>query len=399
MNNFNILKNKKLLFALWLVFALLSGRNVQAQDSTSHRFTTLKLEVRADFDVITERYHAVYFDHRPELWQDTVHYGLNGKYFNLCLGGEFGKGFSYYFRQRIIANPGASSLFDNTDFLYLQYNFKDHWSVRVGKEALAIGGFEYDAPPIDVFYYTSFWGNVYCFQLAGHLSYTDKDGKNKVLLQVSNSPYLHYAGTGGEWKQGLLGYSLMWYGAFPHFQTIYSVNFFERKRGKFVNYISLGNKLQFGWWSWYVDFQNRAFSLDRHFFDNFSAATRMDFRIKSVNLFVKAGYDQNRADIPSVLDPEVEVLDPMMLPAHGRYFCGLGLEYRPVKCPSVRLHAFVNFSEQIPLCACSWEVGTPVSPCADLEHSQSINGNIGITWNIDFLRYFKHLQEKKQQQQ
>ena len=201
MNNFNILKNKKLLFALWLVLALLSGRNVQAQDSTSHRFTTLKLEVRADFDVIAERHHAVYFDNRADLWQDTVHYGLNGKYFNLCLGGEFGKGFSYYFRQRIIANPGASSLFDNTDFLYLQYNFKDRWAVRVGKEALAIGGFEYDAPPIDVLYYSYFWGQVYCFQLAGHLSYTDSEGRNKLTLQAATSPYIYYEGTGSEYIQ------------------------------------------------------------------------------------------------------------------------------------------------------------------------------------------------------
>ena len=157
-----------MLFALWLVLSLFPGTMLQAQDSTSHRFTTLKLEVRADFDVNAEfrgiSSHGI--QPRPK---DTLLYGFNGKYFNLCLGGEFGKGFSYYFRQRIIANPGASTLFDNTDFLYLQYRFKDRWAVRVGKEALAIGSFEYDAPPIDIFFYTSFWGNVHCFQLAGQL--------------------------------------------------------------------------------------------------------------------------------------------------------------------------------------------------------------------------------------
>lgn len=387
MNNCNLLKNKRLLFFLCVVIPLLSGTMLQAQDSTSHRFTTLKLEVRADFDVIGEWRGVKTSDVSalPPQPHDTAFYGLNGKYFNLCLGGEFGKGFSYYFRQRIIANPGASSLFDNTDFLYLQYRFKERWSVRMGKEALAIGGFEYDAPPIDVFYYTSFWGNVYCFQLAGHLSYTDKEGKNKLILQVANSPYVHYAGTGSEWKQGLLGYSLMWYGTFPHFQTIYSVNFFERKRGKFVNYISLGNKLQFGWWSWYVDFQNRAFRFDRHFFDNFTVATRMDFKIKSVNLFMKAGYDQNMIDEVCIHDLSVEPMDPMMLPGYGKLFYGLGIEYRPVKCPSVRLHAFVNRSLLFP-------------KYDGMETCGTLNGNIGITWNIDFLRYFKHLQEKKQQQ-
>ncbi len=383
MNYCKLLKTKKMLFALWLVLSLFPGTMLQAQDSTSHRFTTLKLEVRADFDVNAEfrgiSSHGI--QPRPK---DTLLYGFNGKYFNLCLGGEFGKGFSYYFRQRIIANPGASTLFDNTDFLYLQYRFKDRWAVRVGKEALAIGSFEYDAPPIDIFFYTSFWGNVHCFQLAGHLSYTDKEEKNKILLQVSNSPYVHYMGTGKEWKQGLLGYSLMWYGNFPNVRTIWSVNFFERKRGKFVNYISLGTRLQFGWWSWYIDCQNRAFSLDRHFFDNITASTQMNFNIKSVLLFVKAGYDQNMVDEVVVRDPTVEAMDPMMMPGYGKLFYGVGVEYRPAKCPSVRLHAFVNRSTLFPI-------------YDGMETCSTINGNIGITWDIDFLRYFKHLQEKQQQ--
>ena len=382
MNNFNILKYKKLLFALWLAFALLSGMNLQAQDSTSHRFTTLKLEVRADFDVIAEFRGVSGVEAFPK-YDDTVHYGFNGRYFNLCLGGEFGKGFSYYFRQRIIANAGASTLFDNTDFLYLQYNFKDHWAVRVGKEALAIGGFEYDAPPIDVLYYSYFWGQVYCFQLAGHLSYTDSEGRNKLTLQAATSPYVYYEGTGSEWKKGLFGYSLMWNGNFPHFQTIYSVNFFERKRGKFLNYIVLGNRLHFGLWSWYIDYQNRAFTLDRHFFDNFSVVSKMDFAVKSFNLFLKGGYDQNMVDKAVVHDPTVEAMDYMMLPGYGRLFYGLGLEYRPAKCPSVRIHAFVNRSVLFP-------------KYAGMETRGTINGNLGLTWQIDFLRYFKRLQEKKQ---
>lgn len=384
MNNFNILKNKKLLFAFCLAFALFSCARVHAQDSTSHRFTTLKLEVRADFDVIAEfrgiKDHPDYAFGKSD---DTVHYGFNGRYFNLCLGGEFGKGFSYYFRQRIIASKGASTLFDNTDFLYLQYNFKDSWAVRVGKEALAIGGFEYDAAPIDVLYYSYFWGQVCCFQLAGHLSYADKAGHNKLTLQVSNSPYVYYMGSGSEWKKGLLGYSLMWNGNFTHFQTIYSVNFFERKRGKFVNYISLGNRIHFGWWSWYIDFQNRAFSLDRHFFDNFTAVSRMDFAVKSFNIFLKGGYDQNMVDEAVVHDPDIEAMDYMMMPGYGRLFYGMGLEYRPAKCPSVRIHAFVNRSVLFP-------------KYGGMETCGTINGNIGITWNIDFLRYFKRLQEKKQ---
>lgn len=369
----------KLLLFFSFVFACFLPVGLHAQDSTSHRFTTLFLEARAEFDITGEQYGL-----QGGAFDDTLHYGFTGKYFNLCLGGEFGKGFSYYFRQRIIANRGTASLFDNTDFLYIQYRFKDNWAVRLGKEALAIGGFEYDAPPIDVFCPTSFWSQVYCFQLAAHVSYTDNEGRNKVTLQVANSPYVHYMGTGSEWKQGFLGYSLMWSGNFPHFQTLYSVNFFERKRGKFANYIALGNRLQFGWWSWYFDYQNRTFSMDNHFFDNLSVVSRMDFKIKSVKIFLKAGYEQNMADEAVVHDPTIEVMDPMMSPAQRRLFYGLGVEYRPEKCPSIRLHAYV----------CRYSL---TSKYDGMESCSGITGNVGISWKIDFLRYFKRLKENNTQ--
>lgn len=337
-----------------------------AQDTTAHnghKFTNLKLEIRADFDV----QHQFGVTGRPATW-DTTDYGFNGKYFNLILGGEFGKGFSYFFRQRIIANAGTSSLFDNTDFLYLQYQINDRWAIRAGKEALANGGFEYDAAPIDVFYYTQYWGNIYCFQLAGSAIFTDKSENHKLTLQVSNSPYVHYAGTGSEWRQGLLGYSVMWSGNFPHFKTLYSVNMFERERGKFVNHITLGNKIEFGPWSWYIDYQNRATSFE-HFFDNFFVVTRMDVALKDVKVFLKAGYDQNLSDVPNALPK-----DPLMEAGQRYLFYGGGVEYRPHSAPSVRVHACLYQAQYLPA-------------YTGLKEYHTINAQVGLTWAVDFLHY------------
>lgn len=374
-----LILRKLSLFGL-LCFAFFSPIFLSAQDSTSHRFTHLAIEVRADADFFYD-YGRQYLPNVVDngTFYDTTRYGIHGSYFNIRLGGEFGKGFSYYLYQRVIANPGTSSLFDNTDFLYLQYKLKDRWAFRVGKEALAIGGYEYDAALVDVYFRSYFWDHIYCFQLAGSAMYLDKSGHNKLTLQISNSPYVYYTGTGKEWGQGLLGYSLMWNGNFTHFQSLYSINFFERERGKFVNYISLGNRLKFNWWSWYVDYQNRSFGLDKHFFDNFYVVSRMDFRVHSFNIFLKGGYEQNMADAATVLNPEIQVKDPLMEPGQRRVFYGIGMEFRPVRCPSVRIHANVSHVTYIPKYK------------YESTNGGSFNVNLGVTWKIDFLRYFPKL--------
>lgn len=349
-----------------VAFALFSISKVTAQDSTGHRFTRLAFEVRADFD----------FEHQYPM-PDTLNandYGFNGKYFNIAVGGEFGKHFSYFFRQRIIANKGSSSLFDNTDFLYLQYNINPQWGFRAGKEALAIGGFEYDAPPIDVFYYTKLWGSIYCFQLAASAIYTDKAGRNKLILQIGNSPYVYSTEDNihKDWKKGLLAYSFMWSGNFPHFKALYSINLFERERGRFVNYISLGNKIIFNNFSWYIDYMNRAVVYDK-FFSDFSVVSRMDINIRDINLFIKGGYDQNKAEEFGVEEPKEIMVEPGM----QYYFYGLGLEYRPAKYKNVRLHAYVANAQTIS----GHEDNKKTSNC--------LNANIGLTWDIDFLKYLR----------
>lgn len=363
------MKIKKLTTLLLLCCALFSFNNLQAQnerDSVGHRFTHLKIEMRADFDL----QHEFATNDHPATW-DTTDYGFNGKYFNLILGGEFGKGFSYYFRQRVIANKGAVSFFDNTDFLYLQYKINKNWAIRAGKEALACGGFEYDAAPIDVYYYTQYWGSVYCFQLGTSVIFTDNSENHKLTFQVATSPYVHFAGAGNEWKQGLFAYSLLWSGNFPHFKTLYSVNMYERQRGKFVNHINLGNRLEFGFWSWYIDYQNRATNF-KNFFQSFSVCTRMDFAIKCTNIFMKAGYEQNLADQPNVFP----IKDIMMTPGQRYLFYGAGVEYRPHGSQAVRLHALLYQSHYFPY-------------YQGLKESSKLNAEIGLTWNVDFLRYFQ----------
>ena len=130
---------------------LASSLGVNGQITWGDAINKLKLEARADGELFTT--------------DSTPNFGFHGKYFNLMLGGNFGSGFSYYFKQRIIANKGSVMFFDNTDFLYLDYKPTANWRLRFGKDAMALGGFEYDAAPIDVYFPTNLWRNIYCFQL------------------------------------------------------------------------------------------------------------------------------------------------------------------------------------------------------------------------------------------
>ena len=143
------------LFALSAI--ILCTNLLNAQNDSVPFFNTLRMEVRADF----EYHHLMTSSSVLPLTHNDNTYGFKGRYFNIHVGGNFTKNLSYYFRQRIVANPGSNSFFDNTDFLYLNYQITKNWSVRVGKEALAVGGFEYDAPPIDVIYWSYYWRFYY----------------------------------------------------------------------------------------------------------------------------------------------------------------------------------------------------------------------------------------------
>lgn len=366
----NLLKFNKLSIIFILVFATILPAT--AQDSIKHRFTKLAFEVRAEFNL---DHHYPY----PDSLQNTE-YGLNGKYFNIAVGGEFCNHFEYFFRQRVVANPGSVSFFDNTDFLYLQYNIK-RWSLRAGKEALAVGGFEYDAAPIDVFFYTKLWGSIYCFQPAVSAFYRDKSGHHQITLQIGNSPYVHsninnMSALGSEWKKGLLAYSFMWNCTYPHFKAIYSVNMFERERGKFVNYISLGNKIIFDHFDWYIDYMNRAAVYNKYFSD-FTVVSCMNIYFNHGNIFIKGGYDQNKSEDFGVENPK----EIMVKPGQQYYFYGLGVEIFPTKDKSVRLHAYVANAQTI-------ETDTEQHKT----RANNLSACIGVSWNIDFLRYFgKHL--------
>lgn len=373
------------LTGLCLLCLILFAGHARAQKDSIPLFTKLQLTVRGDADY----HHVLNSWGCSEVQHLDNTYGLKGKYFNLEVGGNIGKHFSYYFRQRIIANPGSVKFFDNTDFLYLDYHINDQWSIRLGKDALAVGGIEYDLNPVDVFYSTYYWDNFYCFQLAASAAYKSKDGKNLVRLQVGNSPYTFYNSPFGE--NSLLSYNLFWNGKFGHFQTLYSVNMYQRdKQGHFMNNVALGNMLTYDKWSVYLDLLHYATST-RQLMKSFAVVCRADFNINDYwGIFVKGSYEQNMDKDEWVHMSTIGENAWNCLESAGQqYFIGgVGFQAHPKSCPDVRFHAFVA-----DYCAINqWADNAVKSNVKSGNHPRihhDLTANLGVTWKINFLKYLQ----------
>ena len=340
---------------LLLAIGLMLTIQVLAQDKKPWvTLDKLQLSTRADF---TFDYNLGYDTIAP-----STDHGFAGKYLVVALDGTLGSKFSYHLRQRL-NTPNinfANTFFQGTDWAYLDWNFTDNFYLSAGKQVVAIGGWEYDSNPIDIYYGTEFWNRVCCYEVGASLNYHDDSGKNHILFQVCNSPFT------ASIMQGIYAYNLMWYGDFGVFKTAYSVNMIESQPGQFINYISLGNKLQFKGVEMYLDVTNRASFKQEHFFgQDITAIFGIGVDIgKKWIVFTKAGYDYNNAQLPNA-DP----YDTYVEPGEKVDFESVGFEYYPMGDRSLRLH----------LCGSHTSV----------DGASKFQANLGLTWKVDLLHLKK----------
>lgn len=337
--------------------------------------STLKLEVRADFTY----QHTMLMGSGEETQHLSDDFGFKGRYFNFIMSGNLNGKFSYHIGQRIIANPGSVSLFDNTDFLWINFKLNKHWSFRIGKDALAVGSFEYDATPIDVFISTYYWDAFYCFRLGGSVTYTTKDEKSNLTFQVTSSPYIHY---GTALQKSLLSYNLMWKGQYGPFIGLYSVNMFQRDPTHYMFVLSLGNKVKFNTWDLYLDFMHRATNTSSIMKDFSVVLCGNYYFSKYLNLYAKISFEQNSDPNEFAYYRETgEIWDELMIPGMRYMVGGLGIEYRPKSCPDFRIHGvfFCNAVQNV------FENNS-----LDLAPGRTLfkpSVHAGVTWTIDVKKY------------
>ena len=250
--------------------------------------------------------------------------GFKGDYLNLSIYGNITKHLSLNFLYKVNGINEWNDLFKATDILDFSYRFNKNWSLSAGKQVVGIGGWEYYEAPIDIYYYSTFWSNIHCFQFGFSGSYTTNDNRSSITLQMTNSPFIQ------KQLDGLYSYNLLWTGDYGLFHSRYSLNFVEYEKHKFINYIVLGNKITTGGFNFYIDYINR-YAGSRRFFDSFTIISQVEYTIKnSITIFEKGGYDQNMG----------ESADSLVGLNSQRLFYGLGVEYCPLKKhKGFRLHA------------------------------------------------------------
>lgn len=335
---------KVLLFGL----AALFGATMYAQEQ---ELLNLRFEARGD-------YRREYVDGSVV----DANTGFKGQYLNVRADGNIGGGFSYSMRHRLNKQHSDASFFDATDWLYISYR-KDNWDLSAGKQVVAIGGFEYDAAPIDLYFCSEWWNNVPCYRWGGTVAYALNEGKDKLSFQLCESPFR------GDLQEEMFAYNLMWAGSHDWFSTSYSVNFVEYLPGKFINYISLGNRLRLGRFTVDLDFMNRAASSQAFIGKDFSVIGKVAWMpTDKLNLFAKASYDVNNADTGKdyLIAPDTEITR-----------VGAGLEYYPLQDGrnDVRIHVVGSYT-----------FGDNTNPAGVLLDKQTYL-TMGITWRMNLLSF------------
>ena len=288
--------------------------------------------------------------------------GFRGKYLNVVLTGELAGKFSYGLRQRLNKFSKDMHFFDATDWLYLTYRPLPELALSAGKQVVAIGGYEYDRAPIDLYFCSEYWNNIPCYQWGVSASY-DLTPHDKLLAQVCQSPFDTPA-------TDLYAYNLMWYGQHGWWSTMWSLNAIGADKGRYISYVTLGNEFRMGrHWNVQIDLMNRAGRHQQWIFGDFSVMGELNYYPSShVRLFAKGTYDHNHTHTD---------VDHCVLPGTEITRLGAGVEYLPLKGrwhDLVRLHANYCYS---------WgEQGNPNGALLDRQHLV----NVGLTCRVDVLK-------------
>ena len=238
-------------------------------------------------------------------------------------------------------NAFRSDDYDFIDWLILSYSV-GRFNFTVGKDMLAIGTWELDYYDVDV--HTSlvspFWHKIAIYQWGGAVDYTTKDESTNLRFQFGTSPF-------GErpFASKLFVYSLDWRGEYGCYMPIWSVNFVEYEKGKFVNLIALGNAFYFGDFTLEIDYMNRATSVKNFFNQEFSVGAQLLYNYADkVEVFAKGGYENfNNSDIFGYEDNLFVPTDSSLCPRY--WYAGGGVHYFPLrKSRDLRLHAVVAYN-------------------------------------------------------
>lgn len=135
------------------------------------------------------------------------------------------------------------------DYLYFEYRPSDRFSLRLGKDCVAMGGFEYDEWDWDVDYdlASTFWNWNQSYQWGASIAWTNGSENTEFRLQAVSSPgYIFEADENyvqRPWQNGLGAYFFQHTGEYGILETRNHVGFMMTKKNS--GYLNAGVGLKF----------------------------------------------------------------------------------------------------------------------------------------------------------
>jgi hypothetical protein len=278
--------------------------------------------------------------------------------------GNVNEWLSYRWRQRLNRPNDGSDNIDNLptsiDIAGIGVKLSDKFSLFLGKQCAAYGGFEFDANPIEIYEYSDMIEYMSNFMTGVTIGYDFMPGQqiNFQILNSLNGPFesmYHFdpvlmATLNVEASKLPMVYTLNWNGNFNNvFKTRWSASLMSQAKEKNLYYIALGNELTLGKFNMYLDFmysndaidrggiitEIRGFELGHNVYNTsyMSLVTKLNYRVADKwNVFVKGMYET------------ASVTEESVLVAKGKYRTSLGylggIEYYPMES---NLHFFLTY--------------------------------------------------------
>ena len=314
----------------------------------AQRVTQLDLIARASY-----RGAYVGGEHSPALS------GFKGEYVTTRLGIDLTHGFSFTWRQRF-SKSFEGDLLNATDRLYFTYE-RGRWTLQGGKMALFVGGFEFDAVPWDVHYYShGVLGN--CDQFGGAVTYSLAD-RHTLSLAVQQSTF-HPFSKDLCGRSDVYQYTAYYSGSCGRLQLIHSLGAIEYRPAHYMMALDLGHRLDLHPVTLMLDLHDY-FVPGNSFLSDCRLLAQADWRLsRYVNVQGKYVFTQNR---------DKEEANYYVAPGTRLHQTSGGIECFPIRGErTLRLHALASYM---------W------GECADLY--RTFQFTLGATMQLDCLRLFR----------
>lgn len=341
------------LHSLILGTALLWATSVCAQDNNRNIVNNLSIDGRVAYEY--------------QGWDgmtSNTNTGFKGQYLYLSASGNFSDNVTFDYRQRL-DQIGSVPFFDATELLNISWAATRKLHISGGKQHVAIGGFEYNTAPIDLYYNSEFWNQFSRYELGVSIDY-DISRHDNIRLQVNNSSFRKFS------DNHTYGGNLLWTGKHGFYESSWSVNMTQYKKGEgekkeWMNYIALGNRFNFCRSAYLsIDVINRTTIDDMKFAKNYSIMSELSVKpTNSVRVFAKYTRDCN----------EDTYEDLCITPGTELNIASGGIEYEPLKHQRGDLRLFLGGMY-------SWGKNTDIDYAKTFEKEFRVEAGIKFNFNV-----------------